>query len=98
MPDADIVMYVKPGIVVDVRQGDPPTDQSALVAQLQTDLATRTQERDAAVTLAGDRRTAIDGMLADIDAADAADAAEQAADTAGDAARAAAKAKGQAAP
>lgn len=97
-PSPDIVMFVKPGIVVDVHEGDPPADQSALVAQLTADLATRTSERDAAVTLATDRRTAIDGMLADIADAEAADAAEQAADSAGDAARAKAKTKGQAAP
>ena len=32
---ADITMYVPAGTTVDVREGTPPTDQSALVAQLQ---------------------------------------------------------------
>lgn len=71
--------------------GPPPVDQTALVATL-------TLERDTALTLAANRKTVIDGMVADIQAANQADVAEEAADSAGDAARAAALAKGLAAP
>lgn len=45
---ADVTIYRDPAAVnIVVVDGQPPTDQSALVAQLTADLATRTTERDA---------------------------------------------------
>lgn len=46
---ASVTVY-DPGNVVQVIAGNPPADQSAQVAQLTADLATRTQERDALQT------------------------------------------------
>lgn len=77
---ADVTIYKDPAQVnVVVVDGVPPTDQSAQIAQLMADLATRTGERDAL-------QAKITAALADMDAADAGDSAE-------DAARAAARAK-----
>jgi hypothetical protein len=73
------------------------TAQLASLSTANSTIASLTSQRDAANTLATNRRAVIDGMVIDLNAADVADAAEQAADSAGDAARAAAKAKAQAA-
>jgi hypothetical protein len=44
---ADVTVYKPAGVTVTVLDGVPPVDQSAEVALLTTDLATRTAERDA---------------------------------------------------
>lgn len=44
---ADITIYKPAAMTVQVFDGDPPVDQTALVAQLQSDLATMTADRDA---------------------------------------------------
>jgi len=44
---ADITIYKPAGLQVVVVDGDPPVDQSALVAQLQADLSAMTAARDA---------------------------------------------------
>lgn len=73
-------------------------NQTAQIVALTSDVATRTTERDNALTLAASRRTAIDAMKAKIEEANAADVAEHAADTAGDTARAQALTLANAAP
>ena len=72
---ADITIYKPVGLEVVVIDGQPPVDQSALVAQLQNDLAAMTVARDAA---AAER----DALAAKIAAAIAAAQAEKAADEA----------------
>ncbi len=42
-----MTIFKDPAITVTVIDGAPPVDQSALVASLQAQLATRTAERDA---------------------------------------------------
>jgi hypothetical protein len=54
----DITIYKPAGTTIDIIDGDPPVDQSATVAQLQADLATRTGERDALQTKIDNARTA----------------------------------------
>lgn len=72
---AQVTVYADAGITVDVIPTAPPVDQSALVAQLQTDLATATAARDA-----------LQGKL---DAVKTARAAEEAGEHSADDARAA---------
>jgi len=64
---ADLTIFKKPGVVVQVIDGDPPVDQTALVASLNALVAdqngqiqTLTVERDAALALAGARQSKID--------------------------------------
>jgi hypothetical protein len=61
---ADITLYKPANITVDVKDGNPPVDQSAQVAQLTTDLATRTTERDAALADAVAKQAKIDAAKA----------------------------------
>lgn len=49
---ADITIYKPAALTIDVIEGDPPADQSALIAQLQADNATLQGKIDAARTAA----------------------------------------------
>lgn len=71
---ADITIYKPVGLEVVVIDGQPPVDQSALVAQLQNDLAAMTVARDA---LAAKIAAAVAAAQAEKDA-DAATVAGQA--------------------
>lgn len=44
---ADVTIYKPASVTVSVIDGDPPVDQSALVAQLTAQLADMTSQRDA---------------------------------------------------
>lgn len=69
---ADLTIYKPAGVTIQVIDGDPPVDQSALVAQLTADLATRTSERDALqvqLTAANAMVTALQGKIATAQAA-----------------------------
>lgn len=61
---ADVTIYKPAAMTISVVDGDPPVDQSAQVTQLTTDLATRTSERDAAVTDAAAKQAKIDAAKA----------------------------------
>ena len=45
---ADITIYKPAALTIDVIEGEPPADQSALIAQLQADNAALTAKIDAA--------------------------------------------------
>ena len=62
----DIQIYKRADLTLNVVDGDPPVDQSAQVAQLTADLATRTAERDAAVAAAAVLQGKIDAAKADL--------------------------------
>lgn len=55
----DITIYKPANLTVNVVDGDPPVDQTALVAQLTQDLANMTAARDAAVNAGAALQTKI---------------------------------------
>lgn len=69
---AQITIYHDSDVTVNVVEGIPPADQSALIAQLQADLAVMTAERDAlqsqVITLQGKIDAAKAAAQADKDA------------------------------
>lgn len=72
---SQITIYHDSDVTVNVIDGVPPNDQSAVIAQLQADLAAMTAERDAAIA---ER----DALQVKVDAARAAAQADKDADEA----------------
>ena len=72
---ADVTIYKPSDLTVEVLDGPAPADQSAQVAQLTADLATRTSERDDALAQVAALNAKIDAAKAAAQAAKDADAA-----------------------
>jgi hypothetical protein len=70
-----IHVYYPAGSVVNAVEGDPPVDQSSLVASLQSQVTALTTERDAAVSANGALQAKINAARAAAEVAKTADAA-----------------------